>query len=49
LKQAKGQLLRDQALLDNAQLDLKRDKVLTDQDSIARAAARHPEGPGAAV
>ena len=36
LKQAEGQLLRDQALLDNARLDLKRYKVLTEQDSIAR-------------
>ncbi len=35
-KQAEGQLLRDQALLDNARLDLKRYKVLTEQDSIAR-------------
>ena len=36
LKQAEGQLLRDQALLDNARLDLKRYRVLTEQDSIAR-------------
>ena len=49
LKKANGQLLRDQALLENARLDLKRYKVLTEQDSIARAAARHPEGPGAGV
>ena len=36
LQQAEGQLLRDQALLDNARLDLKRYKVLIEQDSIAR-------------
>ncbi len=36
LKQAEGQLLRDQALLDNARVDLKRYKMLTEQDSIAK-------------
>jgi membrane fusion protein, multidrug efflux system len=36
LQQATGQLLRDQALLDNARLDLKRYKVLIEQDSIAK-------------
>lgn len=36
LKQAEGQLARDQALLDNARIDLKRYKILTEQDSIAK-------------
>jgi multidrug efflux system membrane fusion protein len=36
LAQAQGQLLRDQALLDNARLDLERYKVLVEQDSIPR-------------
>jgi len=36
LAQAQGQLLHDQALLDDAQLDLKRYQVLADQDSIPR-------------
>ena len=36
LKQAEGQLLRDQSLLDKARIDLKRYRVLTEQDSIAR-------------
>jgi multidrug efflux system membrane fusion protein len=36
LKQAQGQLLRDQAQLDNAKLDLKRFQTLAAQDSIAR-------------
>ena len=51
LQQAEGQLIRDQALLDNARLDLKRYKVLIEQDSIARqqldtqeALARQYEG-----
>ncbi len=34
-KQAEGQLIRDQALLDNAELDLKRYTTLLQQDSIA--------------
>ncbi|MGD1074571.1 MAG: MdtA/MuxA family multidrug efflux RND transporter periplasmic adaptor subunit [Thermodesulfovibrionales bacterium] len=33
LLQAEGQLIRDQALLDNARLDLKRYQVLVEQDS----------------
>jgi membrane fusion protein, multidrug efflux system len=36
LKQAEGQLVRDQALLDNARLDLRRYLVLSQQDSIAQ-------------
>jgi multidrug efflux system membrane fusion protein len=36
LDQAKGQLLRDQAALDNAKLDLQRFKTLLTEDSIAR-------------
>ncbi len=36
LKQAQGQLLRDQAALDNAKLLLSRDQTLLAQDSIAR-------------
>jgi len=36
LEQARGQLLRDQAALDNAKLLLSRDQVLLTQDSIAR-------------
>lgn len=36
LAQAKGQLLHDQALLNNAQLDLARYKTLLSQDSIAK-------------
>jgi multidrug efflux system membrane fusion protein len=36
LDQAKGQLLRDQAGLENAKLDLQRFKTLLAQDSIAR-------------
>ena len=36
LKQAQGQLLRDQALLRAAQLDLQRYKTLLEQDSIAK-------------
>jgi multidrug efflux system membrane fusion protein len=36
LKQAQGQLLRDEAQLDNARLDLKRFETLLSQDSIAR-------------
>jgi multidrug efflux system membrane fusion protein len=36
LEQVQGQLLRDQALLDNAQLDLARYRKLVAQDSIAR-------------
>jgi multidrug efflux system membrane fusion protein len=35
LTQATGQLARDQALLDNARLDLKRYQVLAEQDSVA--------------
>jgi multidrug efflux system membrane fusion protein len=35
LTQAKGQLMRDQAQLRNAKVDLQRYKVLTSQDSIA--------------
>lgn len=38
LKQYKGQLVRDQALLSNARLDLKRYKELYAQDSISRQA-----------
>jgi multidrug efflux system membrane fusion protein len=36
LTQAEGQLMRDQALLKNAQLDLERYRVLSEQDSIAK-------------
>lgn len=36
LKQAQGQLLRDQALLRTAQLDLQRYQTLLEQDSIAK-------------
>lgn len=36
LEQARGQLLRDQALLSNAQLDLERYKTLFVEDSIAK-------------
>jgi multidrug efflux system membrane fusion protein len=36
LKQAAGQLARDQALLDNARIDVKRYRVLIEQDSIAK-------------
>jgi multidrug efflux system membrane fusion protein len=36
LAQAQGQLLRDQALLDNARLDLARYKTLIEQDAIPR-------------
>jgi multidrug efflux system membrane fusion protein len=36
LDQAQGQLLRDQALLRNAEVDLKRYRTLAAQDSIAR-------------
>jgi multidrug efflux system membrane fusion protein len=36
LEQAQGQLLRDQALLDDARIDLTRYKTLAAQDSIAR-------------
>jgi multidrug efflux system membrane fusion protein len=36
LTQAEGQLARDQALLDNARLDLARYKTLVEQDSIPR-------------
>jgi multidrug efflux system membrane fusion protein len=36
LTQAAGQLARDQALLDNARLDLKRYQVLAEQDSVAK-------------
>lgn len=35
LQQAEGQLLRDQALLKNAEIDLERYKTLLEQDSIA--------------
>jgi multidrug efflux system membrane fusion protein len=35
LTQAQGQMVRDQALLTNAKIDLQRYKVLTSQDSIA--------------
>jgi multidrug efflux system membrane fusion protein len=35
LQQAEGQMLRDEALLKNAQIDLKRYQTLLDQDSIA--------------
>ncbi len=35
LQQAQGQLARDQALLDNARIDLKRYQTLLSQDSIA--------------
>jgi len=34
--QASGQLVRDQALLDNARLDLKRYQMLAEQDSVAK-------------
>lgn len=36
LKQAEGQLLRDQAILGNARLDLKRYRILFKEDSISR-------------
>jgi len=36
LTQAEGQLMRDQALLKNARLDLERYRVLSEQDSIAK-------------
>jgi len=36
LLQAQGQLARDQALLENARLDVKRYRTLTEQDSIAK-------------
>jgi len=36
LKQAEGQLARDQALLDNARIDVQRYRVLIEQDSIAK-------------
>lgn len=36
LTQAEGQLVRDQALLDNARLDLRRYETLSKQDSIAQ-------------
>lgn len=36
LAQAEGQFARDQALLENARLDLERYKTLTEQDSIPR-------------
>lgn len=36
LTQAEGQLMRDQALLKDARIDLQRYQVLADQDSIAR-------------
>jgi multidrug efflux system membrane fusion protein len=36
LTQATGQLVRDQALLDNARLDLKRYQLLAEQDSVAK-------------
>jgi len=36
LKQYQGQLVRDQALLDNARVDLKRYKKLYDQDSVSQ-------------
>lgn len=36
LKQAQGQLLKDQALLENALIDLKRYEVLLAQDSISK-------------
>jgi multidrug efflux system membrane fusion protein len=36
LQQAQGQLIRDQALLENAQLDLKRYKQLYGQDSVSQ-------------
>ena len=49
LKQAEGQLLRDQALLSNARLDHKSYRVLMEQDPMGPAAARHQGGSGAAV
>jgi membrane fusion protein, multidrug efflux system len=36
LTQAVGQMARDQALLDNARLDLRRYQVLAEQDSVAK-------------
>ena len=39
LKQAQGALLRDKAQLENARLDLARDKILASQDSISKQAA----------
>ncbi|HBD07182.1 MAG TPA: multidrug transporter subunit MdtA [Syntrophobacteraceae bacterium] len=36
LTQAEGQMIRDQALLENARLDLQRYRVLVSQDSIAK-------------
>jgi multidrug efflux system membrane fusion protein len=39
LMQAQGALVRDQALLDNARIDLARDRTLAAQDSIARQTA----------
>ncbi len=36
LKQAQGQLLKDQALLENALIDLKRYEVLLKQDSVSK-------------
>jgi multidrug efflux system membrane fusion protein len=36
LTQAEGQMIRDQALLKNAQLDLERYRILSGQDSIAK-------------
>ncbi|WP_223637693.1 MdtA/MuxA family multidrug efflux RND transporter periplasmic adaptor subunit [Corallococcus sp. EGB] len=36
LEQARGQLMRDEAYLENARLDLRRYTILVEQDSIAR-------------
>ena len=49
LTQANGQLARDQALLENAQVDLERYRTLLAQDSIRQAAGRHAGVAGAPV
>ena len=47
LTQNEGQLARDQALLENAKIDLQRFRVLWAQDSIPKAAAGYPGVAGA--
>ena len=49
LMQAEGQLLRDEALLKNAQTDLVRYKTLLAQDSIAAQAERDPGITGQSI
>ena len=47
--QSEAQLAKDNALLENARVDLKRFQTLLDQDSVAETTGGHPGGFGPPV